>query len=111
MKYATLIVSAAIVVAVLIPGDNLPDVGVGGIDKVVHVGMFAAWAMAVRYDFSLKPFPSLLVFLAGLFFSALTEVLQLLVEGRSFDLYDMAADGLGVAAGLLAGRLVFKDFK
>lgn len=110
MKYATLIVSAFIVIAVLIPGGNLPDVGLGGMDKAIHIGMFAVWAIAVRYDFNTKPFPFLIVFVAGLFFSALTEVLQLVVEGRSFDLYDMAADAVGVLAGVLVSGVVLKGW-
>lgn len=108
MKYATLIVSALILVAVLIPGGNLPKVGLGGFDKVVHIGMFAVWAIAVRYDFESRPFSFLPAFLAGLFFSALTEILQLAVEGRSFDLYDIAANAFGVAAGLLVGGVILK---
>lgn len=110
MKYATLAVSALIMIAVLIPGGNLPKVGMGGLDKVVHIGMFAVWAIAIRYDFDSRPFPFLPAFLAGLIFSVLTEVLQLAVEGRSFDLYDIAADAVGVAAGLLVGGAILKAF-
>lgn len=106
MKYATIIVSVLIVIAVLIPGNDLPDVDVGGYDKLIHAAMFAAWTMAVRYDFDRRPFPYFWVFATGVAFSALTEVLQLLVEGRSFDMYDMAADTLGVVAGLLASARV-----
>jgi VanZ family protein len=106
MKYATVIVSILIIIAVLVPGSNLPDVNIGSFDKVVHVAMFTAWAVAVRYDFDRKPFPWPLVLITGIVFSGFTEVLQLLVEGRSFDVYDMAADTLGLIAGLLLGRAV-----
>lgn len=106
MKYATIIVSLLILVAVLIPGQDLPDVEMGGFDKLVHVGMFGLWAIAVRYDFRAKPFNFFVVIAAGILFSLLTEVLQLLVEGRTFDVYDMAADAIGLAAGLLIGGLV-----
>lgn len=106
MKYATIIVSLLILVAVLIPGQNLPDVKMGGFDKLVHVGMFGLWAIAVRYDFRAKTLNFFVVIAAGILFSLLTEVLQLLVEGRTFDVYDMAADVIGLAAGLLIGGLV-----
>lgn len=108
MKYATLFVSTLIIIAVLLPGSKVPDVGIGGFDKLVHIGMFAVWAIAVRFDFDSGSFPFILVFLAGLLFSVVTEVLQLLVEGRSFDVYDMAADAVGLALGLLVSGRVLK---
>lgn len=106
MKYATAVVSILIIIAVLIPGSNLPDVGMGGFDKIVHIGMFTVWAWAIRWDFQSEKFPYAIVFVTGLLFSLLTEVLQLLVEGRSFDIYDMAADMIGLALGLLTSGLM-----
>jgi hypothetical protein len=100
MKYMTIVVSTLIVIAVLIPGSDLPDISIGGYDKVVHLAMFAAWAVAVRYDFKSR-FRIPIIFCAGLLFSVITEALQLLVEGRSFDVYDMIADAAGLIAGLL----------
>ena len=111
MKYATLFVSTLIIIAVLLPGSKVPDVGIGGFDKLVHIGMFPVWAIAVRFDFDSGSFPFILVFLAGLLFSVVTEVLQLLVEGRSFDVYDMAADAVGLALGLLVSGRVLKMVK
>lgn len=103
MKLATIVVSILIIIAVLIPGSDLPDVNIGGYDKLIHMAMFAVWAIAVRYDFSNSRFRYVLAFFMGITFSALTEILQLLVEGRSFDLYDMAADAVGLLIGLLIG--------
>jgi VanZ family protein len=108
MKYATALVSILIVIAVLIPGSNLPDVGIGGFDKLIHVAMFGTWAVAVRYDFNIKPFPWLFTFFVGLLFSGLTEILQLVVEGRTFDVYDMVADTIGLVAGLLVSGPILK---
>jgi VanZ family protein len=106
----TIIVSILIVIAVLIPGPNLPDVSIGGFDKVIHIAMFLAWAIAVRFDFRSRSFNSRVVFLAGILFSLMTEILQLLVEGRSFDIYDMAADAVGLLAGLLIGKKLLTLF-
>lgn len=111
MKYATLLASTLIIIAVLLPGSKVPDVGIGGFDKLVHIGMFAVWAVAVRFDFNSRSFPFVPVFFAGLLFSVLTEVLQLLVEGRSFDVYDMAADAIGLVLGLLVSGRVLKLVK
>lgn len=104
MKYATAVVSLLIIIAVLIPGRDLPDVNIGGYDKLIHMAMFAVWAVAVRYDFNTRRFSFPLAFIAGISFSALTEVLQLLVDGRSYDIYDMAADAVGLIAGLWLSR-------
>lgn len=101
MKYATFVISVLILTAVLIPGRDIPDVGFGGIDKLVHIGMFVTWTLAVRYDFDRKPFPYRMVFIIGLVFSVATEILQILIEGRTFDIYDMVADVVGIVTGLL----------
>jgi VanZ family protein len=108
MKYATLIVSLLIIIAVLIPGSNLPDVGLGGLDKIVHIGMFATWAVAVRHDFYNQRFNFFSLFLAGLVFSLITELVQLMVEGRTFDFYDMLADAIGLLIGLTMSGPILK---
>ena len=108
MKFATIITSLLIIIAILLPGKDLPDIHIGGYDKLIHMAMFAAWVLAVRYDFRNPPLSYQIIFAVGLLFSALTEVLQLLVEGRSFDVYDMVADALGVVAGLLLSRPLLK---
>ncbi|MEX1240714.1 MAG: VanZ family protein [Cyclobacteriaceae bacterium] len=104
MKYATVAASLLIIIAVLIPGRDLRDVNIGGYDKLIHVAMFAVWAVAVRYDFDNRPFNFPVAFIAGISFSALTEILQLFVEGRSFDTYDMLADAVGLIIGLWISR-------
>jgi VanZ family protein len=112
MKYGTLLISVLIIIAVLIPGQKLPDVSIGGYDKLVHMGMFLVWALAVQYDFGTKPQSRLVIlFLAGTGFSGVTEVLQIVVEGRSFDIYDMIADMVGLIVGLIIGRPVIRWFK
>jgi VanZ family protein len=104
MKF-TIIVSILIIIAVLLPGSSIPEVGVVGFDKVVHFGMFATWAIAVRYDFQSK-YKFLFAFVAGISFSLLTEILQILVEGRTFDLYDVLADVTGLLFGLLISKFL-----
>jgi VanZ family protein len=112
MRYATILVSLLIVTAILIPGSNLPDVNIGSYDKLIHMVMFTVWALAVRYDFdNTRPVRYLMIFVAGLLFSLLTEVLQILIEGRTFDTYDMAADAVGVIVGLLISAPVLRWVK
>jgi VanZ family protein len=111
IKYATIIVSSLIIIAVLIPGSNLPDVKIVGFDKVVHIGLFGLWAIAFRYDFNTPSFKFSLAFAIGMAFSLTTEVLQLLVEGRSFDTYDLIADAIGLIAGLGVSGIALKLLK
>ena len=107
MKIATIIVSILIIIIVLIPGSQVPDVKIIGIDKIVHIGLFGLWAVAVRYDFNSPSFKFLIAFLVGMVFSVVTELLQLLVEGRSFDVQDLVADAIGLLFGLIvSGRVV-----
>ena len=108
MKYATTIVTILILIAVLIPGSNLPDVNIFGFDKVVHVGMFGLWAIAVRHDFNSPEFKFFVAFIVGLSFSLLTEVLQILVEGRSFDVFDIVADAIGLGTGFAASGILLR---
>lgn len=100
----TLIVAALILVAVLLPGSTLPDTpGIPGFDKIVHFTMFLTLAVAVQLDFNPGGLRSMLivVFLA-LVFSALTEALQLMVDGRAAELVDMLADLAGFGVGIAA---------
>lgn len=108
MKYlATILVTILILVAVLLPGSKIPSVGFQGIDKLAHFTLFYLWSLAIRFDFG-SGFKWLVGFLAGLTFSYLTEVLQLLVEGREYDYYDVLADAIGLGIGLLTGAFALK---
>jgi VanZ family protein len=112
MKYrATFIISILIIMAVIIPGPNLPDVDIVGFDKFVHLGMFGMWALAIRYDFNSPTFRYLLFFLIGMTFSLFTEILQVFVEGRTFDWYDVVADAVGLLLGLPIGTWLLRYFR
>lgn len=102
----TLLVSLLILVAVLLPGSSLPEgPGIPGFDKIVHFVMFFVLAITVEIDFKPRGKCALLVVvLSALVFSALTEALQLLVDGRAAEMIDMLADMAGFAVGLVARR-------
>ena len=100
----TILVTALILVAVLLPGSALPEApGISGIDKLAHFTLFLMLAVAMHLDFSLVDSHRLgIAIVAALGFSALTEALQLMVDGRSSELVDMVADMAGFVAGLFA---------
>ncbi len=102
----TLFVTALILVAVLLPGSSLPDApGIPGLDKMAHFTLFLMLAVAMQMDFSLAGARRLgLALVAVLAFSALTEALQLMVDGRSSEMLDMVADMAGFITGLVWRR-------
>ncbi len=110
MKYSVA-ASVLILIILLMPGRNIPDVGMGGVDKLVHFAMFAVWTVVVRYDFDRDPFPFLLTFIIGVLFGVVTEVLQMLAEERTFDLLDMGANVLGVIGGLIVSGPITRFVK
>lgn len=99
MRIATLLISTIILIALLYPGNSLPGVRIGNWDKVIHLVMFTVWAVAIRYDYRPKRFSLIRMLAIGIPFALATEVLQTLVEGRSFDIYDLLADVAGICLG------------
>jgi len=102
----TFLVTALILVAVSLPGSSLPDApGIPGLDKMVHCILFLMLAVGVQLDFNPTGARQLLLAAAlALAFSALTEAIQLFVDGRSSELVDMIADMAGFLVGLAARR-------
>jgi hypothetical protein len=77
------------------------DGGVPGTDKVVHAALFAAVALTGR--FAGVPVRWLVGLLVG--HAVVSELVQaLLLPVRSGDPWDVLADVVGVAVGLLAAR-------
>lgn len=110
MKFwPTFIVSLGILVVVLLPGSTIPNPKIVGLDKIVHFTMFFIWMVTVRHDFSFVK--NWLLLVIGLFFSILTELFQLFVEARSFEVYDLLADTIGVITGLLLSPYLLSLFK
>jgi VanZ family protein len=109
MKYLFIsLASILILIAVLIPGRNIPSVGLAGFDKLVHIGMFASWTLALYYDFRNKSLRYPFVFVIGMLFSLFTEILQVFIEGRTFDWYDLGADAVGIIVGIIMSKPILK---
>jgi VanZ family protein len=67
-------------------------------DKLVHCLLFAGCTFFCLQDWREK-FGLFMVLLMMLAFAALTELLQIVIPGRSGDWSDFAADALGIAGG------------
>lgn len=93
--------TAVLVVALSIPGDDLPELTSLALDKPVHVVLFAVLGFLWLRVY---PRAALRLLIAGLVFAVLTEVYQHVVPiDRVFSLYDALADGVGFALGLGIG--------
>ncbi|EME19687.1 VanZ family protein [Rhodococcus triatomae] len=91
-----LVVSAVTLVMLFSPGSAVPS-GPPNSDKVTHLLMFLALAVAARY----AGFRFRWVLLGGLLYAAVSEVLQAALPiQRSGSVWDWAADAVGVLLGL-----------
>ena len=78
------------------PDPGGPQTDLPGLDKVVHLSLFALLAGTARWRFGSAPG----VLLAVLGYAVASEVVQaLLLERRSGDLLDAVADGAGALLG------------
>jgi VanZ family protein len=106
----TIISAILILIAVLMPGQNVPQVGVPGIDKIIHFSMFGVLTLCFYFEYSRhqKKLPRFFntVLMIGAF-GLLTEVMQLFTDSRSFDMRDLAVD----LAGILIVSSVFKFYQ
>jgi VanZ family protein len=94
--------AAIILVLTSVPIPATPVDGIGGIDKVVHLAMYAVLgALAARSAWlpAHGRRATLLVLVGVLVFAALDEWHQSFVPGRSADPLDWVADAIGAIAG------------
>jgi VanZ family protein len=110
LKYLlTTLSTLLILVAVMLPGSKVPDVGIIGIDKAAHFALFAAWVISLRHDFDQR-FKWGWAFGVGLAFSVLTEVVQIRVDGRAADWMDVVWDTVGLLFGIVFGTMLLSWF-
>lgn len=96
-RLPTVIITILVLAAILWPGSLLPDSRILRFDKIAHFGIFLAWTVAIVHDFNLRWYTALGM---AVVFALLTEVIQLGVDGRTFDLMDLLADTAGAGFGV-----------
>lgn len=100
--------------AMLTPGNNFPITPPFPLkDKIVHFVLFfiltILWCRVgnnSKYKIKQKIFTIYLVF--GVFIATLVEYLQQYIPNRSFDYYDIAANTLGGAVGIICFYILYK---
>ncbi|MBO9618851.1 MAG: VanZ family protein [Niabella sp.] len=105
------------VILLTLPGSDFPKADFLEkihFDKWVHIGMFAllvflwdAWLAGGKQITPFKKF--IIVGVVALAYGILMEFVQKYwIPGRSFDVTDMAADGVGCIIGLLASKYLLR---
>jgi VanZ family protein len=102
-----------ILIAVCIPGKNLPKVDNWLIkidyDKLIHVGLFAVLAYLFMYPIAKSSLPAkekwhyfIKIAIATIIWGITTELIQkFFIPGRSFSLADWLADSIGGVVALI----------
>lgn len=106
-RYKPLAVSWFIIMCILffLPGSAFPDsdwMGKVDFDKIIHISLFAVLLFLWRsaFDSEVKNYNWILL-ICAIVYGFMVEFIQLYwVTGRSFDLYDALADGIGSLGGL-----------
>lgn len=88
----------------LLPGSNLPESSVKNLDKIIHISLFFLFSFSAIVGFiKQSQFPKLhfdalkYVIGIGLVLTIGTEVIQhFLIPRRSFDVFDIVADVVGI---------------
>lgn len=88
-----------------LPAETDGFAAVPGLDKVVHAGVFAltVWA-AGRVLAPQRRFPIGWVVIIALVHAVLIELVQMAMPGRSASIWDILADAVGIALGVIAWR-------
>ncbi len=79
------------------------------IDKLVHFALFAAWTIAIIYEFDIRKW--YVAIFAGLLFALFSELIQIPTDERTFDFNDLIADGAGVIFGYANAGFVIRIAK
>lgn len=96
--------TSGILLACLIPGNEVPDIHIPLIDKWVHFIIFAGFSFLWLSTFiSATVVKGVLVFILSVLLGYAVELLQDsgITTGRSYDVYDIVADTIGGVLGVL----------
>lgn len=104
--------TAFILIGMLYPSEKLAEINIWDYDKIAHYILFAVWTFlyGVVRAIRKKRAPNLwLVFILGLTYGLLVEILQFIFPtNRSPELWDFIADALGSLSAVLILRWLFR---
>lgn len=97
------------------PGSDIPDAGIKGLDKLVHCFMYTVLsflliiALHKQFIFSYRRYKVKFIAVTTAFsFGVLMEIVQqFLCLTRGFELLDVVANAVGCAVGVLIFKIVY----
>ncbi len=111
----TIIWAVLLTILLLMPGDNIPEQDfLPGFDKLVHVGIFGIFSFlfvnTIKKSGKHRIQRSKLIFsfFVTFLYSVALEYCQRFVPGRSFDISDLLANGIGIIVGLFLFAIIYK---
>ena len=119
-SYPGILCAAVILLLTGLPGSCFPQVKpVIGLDKVVHLLMYAGFTFATIWGYR-EPFRERgagyrekmlwMAILIGIFYGALTEIMQeTLIPSRTGSVYDWIADLIGSVFGAIFAHFLLRD--
>lgn len=103
MRYIPAIaITIVIFIVISIPGPKLPHTGFSGLDKAAHLLFFGTWSLAVQFGFTIRHRWNWIL-ISGVTFGLITEVIQIFIKERSFDLFDLLFDTFGLMLAAWSG--------
>lgn len=106
MKFIpAILVTIAIFVVISIPGQKLPHTSFSGLDKAAHLMFFGTWSLSVQFGFTVKNRWNWIL-ISGIVLGLITEIIQLFVKERSFELLDLMFDTFGLMLAAWGGPVL-----
>ena len=104
-----------ILLASTLPGSELPKTQIPGIDKFIHILFYVVLvfllqiALVKQFIFSSKRYYAGTISASiSFFYGVFIEMLQYhLIDGRSFEILDVLANGIGCLLGIIIFKLVY----
>ncbi|MCX5679352.1 MAG: VanZ family protein [Candidatus Omnitrophica bacterium] len=88
-----------------VPGDNLPDLGIAGVDKFAHFSEYLVMGILLTralfgQNLKINLFRAVILsIIIAVFYAAIDEWHQVFIPGRQADILDFAADVAGITLG------------
>jgi VanZ family protein len=120
-RYPARVWTVIIFILLALPGDMLPSethTDIPNLDKIVHIILFGCfvflWSVyyaATENRNTLNRKVIIIFVVACLYGTAMEYIQKYFIPNRDFDIYDIAADIIGAALGLLAVRMTVMRFR
>ena len=101
-NFLVIIFCLVIILGSSIPGNSIPELGIFGMDKLLHVLEYFIFGYLLINSVSDKTqYPVYLSFVLGICFALIDETYQLTVIGRSSSSFDVIADAIGLTLAII----------